>query len=120
MTAPNLLNASNVTAKSTGLVLTTGAASNVVINSTGSNTLVKLNYWNIANNGSTNINSNVYLTKSSGTVYPLIANVSVPAGTALVAWGKDAPVYLEEGDYVSSNASATTNLVATTSYEIIS
>ena len=63
---------------------------------------------------------NVYLTKSTGTVYPLIANVSVPAGTALGAWGKDAPVYLEEGDYVSSNASATTNLVATTSYEIIS
>ena len=119
MTAPNLLNASNVTAKSTGLVLAF-AARNVVINSAGSTTLVKLNYWNIANNGSTNINSNVYLTKSTGTVYPLIANVSVPAGTALVAWGKDAPVYLEEGDYVSSNASATTNLVATTSYEIIS
>jgi hypothetical protein len=120
MTAPNLLNASTVTAKSTGLVLGTGAASNVVINSAGSSTLVKLNSWNIANNNVNVATSNVYLVKSTGVSYPLIANVSVPAGTALVAWGKDTVVYLEEGDYINSNASVAFSLVATTSYEIIS
>jgi hypothetical protein len=118
MTAPNLLNISNVTAKSAGQNTTT-VTSNVVNNGSGSNTLVKVNYLNLSNITGSAATGNVFLAKSGGSSYPILSNVSVPGAAVLVAWGKDAPVYLEEGDAITANASANSTVVITASYEVI-
>jgi hypothetical protein len=118
MTAPNLLNASNVTGRSTGLAVTTVNA-NVLSNATSSNTLVKINYLNICNSTTNSVTSNINLYKSGGTVYPLLGNVICAGQAALVAWGKDAAVYLEEGDTLQANCSANSAIVVTVSYEVI-
>jgi hypothetical protein len=117
MTAPNLLNISNVTAKSTGANITTVTA-NVVNNASGSNTMVKVNFLNLTNITGAAVTGNVNLSKG-GTAYPMLSNVSIPGAAVLVAWGKDAPVYLEEGDAITANAGANSSVVITASYEIV-
>ena len=118
MTAPNLLNISNVTAKSIGSNVTTVTA-NVVNNSSGSNTLVKVNYLNLSNSTASAVSSNIFLSKGGSATYAILANITVPAGGVVVGWGKDAPVYLEEGDAITANVSSNSAVVITSSYEII-
>ena len=119
MTAPNIVNVANITGKSTGLSLTT-VQSTILTNAASSNQLFKVNYLNLANYSAAVQTSNVNLVKSSGTIYQVMGNVNIAAGSVLVGWGKDAALYMEEGDSLQANISANASTVATLSYEIIS
>ena len=49
--------------------------------------------------------------------YSLATTVSVPADSTLIVLGKDAPIYLEEGDKIQALASAAGDLEIVISYE---
>ena len=51
------------------------------------------------------------------TAYHLAKLVTVPAKSTLVVLGKDAPIYLEEGDKIQALASAAGDLEIVISYE---
>jgi hypothetical protein len=119
MTAPNIVNVATITGKSTGLALGT-SQSTIISNSSGSNQLFKINYLNMCNYSINTQTSNVNIVKSSGTVYQVLGNVSIAAGSVLVGWGKDTALYMEEGDTLQANVSTAGTTTVTLSYEIIS
>ena len=118
MAAPNIVNVVTITAKTAVSTVTTTMA-NVITNLTNSNTVVKVNDIMLSNYTASNMTSNVIINRS-GTNYYIGANVLIPAFSTLVLIGKDSFVYLEENDYLQSNASANTSLHCVAAYEVIS
>lgn len=118
MAAPNILNLTTATAKTAYGNLTT-VMSNVIVNAASSGTVNKINSILITNYSSSTITSNVWVTRS-GTNWQIVSNVSVPAFSMLTTLAKDTPIYLEEGDYLQSNASGNATSHITTCYEIMS
>lgn len=117
MAAPNLISATTITGKTAVVNLTT-VTSNVLTNSSGSNTVDKLNNIILSNYSSSTVGANVVINRSSTTYY-LAGNVSIPANSALVLLAKDSQIYLEEGDVLQANVSANTAITVTASYELI-
>ena len=118
MANPNLLSISNVTGKTAVANVSNLSSSNVVVNNSGSNQIVKINSLIATNNDAAN---NIGFTAGilrSAIRYNVANNITVPVGAALVAISKDANIYLEEGDALNVIASAN-NLTAVCSYEII-
>lgn len=119
MAAPNVVNVSTILGKTQFLNVTT-VATNVVVNSANSNTLLKINSLVIPNVSGAN-NSNITISiNRSGTDYKVAHNVAVPSSATLVVISKDSSVYLEEGDYMQASAGANNHLHAVCSYEVIS
>lgn len=117
MAAPNIVNVSTIYGKTQYQQLTT-TMSNVIINSSTSGNVVKLNDVMIANYTTTSIQSNVVIGRGSS-VYYLAGNMAVPANSTLVVTAKDVSIYMEEGDYLQANASSATAAQITCSYEVI-
>lgn len=118
MAAPNIVNVTTITAK-TSVLLPTTTATDIVANSAGSSTAVKINTLVVANvNGSAaaTITASVY---RSSTEYKIAHAISVPAGATLVILDKTSQIYLEEGDSIRLTASVNAYLSAVCSYEII-
>jgi stress response protein SCP2 len=118
MAAPNIVNIASITAKSAVQAVST-TATDIVTNSAGSNTAVKVNVLSIANvNGSAaaTITASIY---RSATEYKVAHVISVPAGATLVVIDKTSSVYLEEGDSLRLTASLNSYLHAVCSYEIL-
>lgn len=116
MTAPNLLATSSVVGK-TALVSLSTTTSNVITNSSGSSTVDKLNNVILTNISSSTVYANIMLNRSS-TLYYIGGNIAVPGYSTLTLLGKDTSLYLEEGDVLQANASATLSMAA--SYELMS
>jgi hypothetical protein len=117
MAAPNLINASQITGKTALTALTTVTA-NVITNSSGSNTVDKLNNIILSNYTTSTVGANVVINRGA-TVYYLGGNVSIPANSALVLLAKDSSIYLEEGDVLQANVTANSAVTMTASYELI-
>ena len=86
MANPNMINVANVTGM-TALLSTNSTYANLVVNASGSNTIVKINTITITNSSNANFLANVDIYRSS-TSYPIVGNVVVPAnsvGTGSVA-----------------------------------
>ena len=118
MAAPNLLGTTTVTGK-TALATLTTVTSNVITNSSGSNTVDKLNDVILCNYSGSTVTANVMINRSA-TVYYIGGTVAIPANSTLILLGKDTSLYLEEGDVLQANVSANTSAYFTSSYEIIS
>lgn len=118
MTTPNILAASNITAKTTGIAGTT-VMSNVVVNADSSSTVVKINSLIVANHSSSAITTWADVYRSNAFYTRLVGNVAVPAYSTMVIVAKDMAVYLEEGDTLRANTTANSAAYITTSYEII-
>jgi len=118
MSAPNLLASTSVTGKTAYAALTT-VMSNVIVNSTTSNSSAKVENVILANYSGSSVSANVVVNRSS-TIYYLGGTVSIPANSTLVLLGKDTSIYLEEGDYLQANVSANTSVTISTGYELIS
>jgi len=116
MAAPNLLGTTTVTGK-TALATLSTVTSNVITNSSASSTVDKLNAIVLSNNTGTAVTANVMINRSSS-VYYIGGNVAIPANSTLALLGKDTSVYLEEGDVLQANSSATVSIIA--SYELMS
>lgn len=118
MAAPNIVNVSTITAKTSVQAVST-TPTDIVVNSSGSNTAVKLNTLVVSNiNGTSSATITASIFRSS-VEYKVAHVISVPAGATLIVLDKTTQVYLEEGDSLRLTASANSFLHAVASYEIL-
>ena len=116
MAAPNVVNVTSIYGKTTGGALGTSLADMLLCQS---DKLLKINSIIVANvDGSSAADVTVaFYNADNTTAYHLAKTVSVPADSTLVVLGKDAPIYLEEGDKIQALASAAGDLEIIISYE---
>lgn len=126
MANPNIVNVTDIRGKTYLNEMSNGSHSIMLNNTAGSNSVYKINVISISNGtgSAANINVAIYRDPDGGGAAPAryydIANaVSIPANSTLVVTAKDTSFYLEEGDILTSFASAA-NLEIMVSYEIIS
>ena len=116
MAAPNIVNVTTITGKTSVLAVTTSATA-IVTNSGSSGQVYKINALYVSNvDGTSNADINVDLYRSS-TAYHIAKTVVVPADATLDVISKS--IYLEEGDSLRLTANANSDLEAVCSYEII-
>lgn len=117
MTAPNIVNVSTITGKTSVQAVGTSATA-IVTNSASSGKVFKVNMIMISNiDGTNNADITVDVYRSS-TAYHLAKGFTVVAKDSLDLLTK--PLYLEEGDSLRLTASAASDLEAVVSYEEIS
>lgn len=123
MAAPNLVTVTTITGKTTGANLSTTSATTVLSNASSSGKLFKVNTLNVSNYGA--LASLVTVTwyngaNLTGTGFPIVGNVSVPAGTTLNVIDKTSQYYIEENQSIGATAGTANLLVVTCSYEDVS
>ena len=118
MAAPNIVNVTTITGRTTGAALTTGSA-DIVTNTAASGKVYKINNITVSNiNGSTAATVNILFYNADNTTsYHLAKVISVPAGASLDVVAKS--FYLEEGDKLQALASANSYLEMVVSWEEI-
>ena len=116
MAAPNVVNVTSIYGKTMGGTL---ATSNADMLTCPTDKLLKVNSIIVSNvDGSNSADVTVQFYNADNTTgYHLAKAVTVPAQSTLVVLGKDAPVYLEEGDKIQALASAAGDLEIIVSYE---
>ena len=119
MTAPNLLNITSVVAH-TATTNVSPITSTSVSNTSGSNTVAKVEDLILVNYTGITQAANVFLNRTVQTpgIYFIAANISVPAYSTLALLGKDTTIYVEEGDSLQANSATTMNMIV--GYQIIS
>jgi hypothetical protein len=123
MAAPNLIGATTIIGKTTGVNLTTTNATLALNNAASSGKCLKVNTLNVANYGATAANITItYYTAANigGTAFAIAGNVSVPGGSTLNVIDKSSQYYLEENTSLGATAGAINTLIVTVSYEDIS
>ncbi len=124
MAAPNIVNVSTITGKTSTTSLTTTSATSIVSNAASSNKVFKINMIQIANVDGTNA-CDITISHNSaaagaGTNSEIVSTVSVPADAALVAIDKNTAIYLEEDKSITATAGTANDLKVIVSYEEIS
>jgi len=121
MAAPNLVNVSTITAKSTQSELTTTVTTEQLANPASSNKVFKINNIIVANiDGTNSADVTAAITKSGGSPIKIANTIAVPADSTLVLIDKNSSIYLEEGDNIEAGASAASDLAMTINYEELS
>lgn len=124
MAAPNIVNVSTITAKTLGANITTTSATSVVSNASSSNKVFKVNVLNVSNTSTTasaDISISYYTgAAATGTAFPIVSSVTVPAKTTLTVIDKGTAYYLEENTSLGAVASVANVFVVTASFEEIS
>ena len=121
MAAPNLspLTVLGITGKTARYAVTTSLAA-ALTNSADSDKVFKINSVYCANIDGAN-SADITLTIFNGTTdFAIASTISVPADATQVLVTRDAYFYLEEGDSLRAQASATGDLVMIIGYEEIS
>lgn len=117
MAAPNIVNVTSIYGKTALAALDTTLTTSLLANASSSNKLLKLNSIIVANkDGSSTANATISVYNGSTDFY-LAYTIAVPADTTLIVLGKDAPIYLEEGQSIRGGASANGDLDIIISYE---
>ena len=117
MAAPNVVNVTSIYGKTTGLALTSSSQD---VLTCAADKLLKVNSIIVANvDGTDNDDVTVkWYNADNTTAFSLASTVQVPADSTLVVLGKDAPIYLEEGDKIQANGvAASGDLEIIVSYE---
>jgi hypothetical protein len=111
--------------------LTPGGTSALVLlpNAAASGLVFKINQIVVSNTTASAANATVSIytngavaqggTPSSGTAYPIVSTVSVPANASLIAMDKTTSAYLMEGTSITVTSGTTSALTFTISYESI-
>lgn len=123
MAAPNIINATTITGKTSGVSLTTTSATSVLSNAANSGKCLKINTLNVANTTASAVIVTVsYNTAAAiaGTNLQIVGGVSVPANSTLSVIDKTTQYYLEENSSLGATANTANALVVTVSYEDIS
>lgn len=123
MAAPNLIGATTINGKTTGVSLTTTSATTVLNNASGSGKCLKVNTLNVANPSTGPVIVTVAWYNAAalgGTAFGIVGNVSVPAGSTLNVIDKTSQYYLEENNSLGATARVGNALIVTCSYEDIS
>ena len=124
MAAPNIVNVTTITGKTTYAALTTTLTTVLLANAVSSGKVFKINSIMVANVDGTNaadvtVDINT-AAAGSGTSYALASTISVPADATLNLVDKNSSFYLEEDKSILGGASAAGDLEIVISYEEIS
>jgi hypothetical protein len=129
MANPNIVNVTSILGTTTYWVPTGTTAVVLVPNAAASNTVFKINQIVVANTTASAANATVAIysngaqaqgsAPSSGTAYPIVSAVSVPANASLIAVDKTTAVYLMEGNSITITSGTANSLTFTISYEVI-
>jgi len=118
MSNPNIRNLTTLTGNTAVASLTTSSI-DIVANGAASNTLLKIVNFAASNiTGVNNESISVDLVRS-GVAYSTARSVTVPMNSTLVLIGKDAPLYLIEGDTLQARASTNSSIQIVCSYEVL-
>ena len=124
MAAPNIVNVSTITGKTSKVALTSTSATTLVSNASSSNKVFKINMIQVANVDGSNacdVTVDVHSAASGGgTAYSLVSTISVPADASLVVLDKNTSLYLEENTSITATAGTASDLEVLVSYEEIS
>ena len=123
MAAPNIVNVTTITGKTTYAALTTTLTTVLLANSAASGKVFKINSIMVANVDGTNaadvtVDINT-AAGGGGTSYALASTISVPADATLNLIDKNSSFYLMEDKSIVGGASANGDLEIIISYEII-
>lgn len=123
MAAPNLIGATTITGKTTGVKLADTSATTVLSNASASGKCFKINTLNVANisNSAVLVDVSWYSAASiGGTAYAIAGSISVPGGSTLNVIDKTSQYYIEENQSLGATANTGNTLIVTCSYEDIS
>ena len=109
----------------------TTAATVLLSNAASSGTVMRINQIVAANvNGSAAVDATVSIytngavaqgsAPSSGTAYPIVSTVSVPADASLIVVDKTTAIYLQEGTSITITSGTASGITYSISYEDIS
>lgn len=118
MAAPNLTNIVSITGNTSVQTVTTSATA-IVENPPSSNQVFKLDTLICANVSSSNIAVITADLYRSSNAYRIAANVQIPPQATLMVVGKDAPIYIQEGDSIRLTAGSNVTVEAVASYEVM-
>lgn len=122
MAAPNLINATTITGKTTTVNLSSTSNTVVLSNAAASSQVFKVNTLNVANKTSTAATITVRYhdaASAGGTGLELAGNISVPAFSTLNIIDRTSQYYIEEDKSISATAGTANALVVSCSYELI-
>lgn len=124
MAAPNIVNVTTITGKTTYLTPANTTTNVLLANAAGSGKVFKINMISAANiDGTTNYDATVAinsLAAGNGTSYSLANTITVPADSTLVVIDKSLSFYLEEDKSILVTSSTASKLTFIVSYEEIS
>ena len=131
MANPNILAATTAYGTTTYYTPSGTTAVVLVTNAASSGKVLKINQIVAANvNGSAAVSATVSIytngavaqgsAPSSGTAYPVVSAVSVPANASLICVDKTTAIYLQEGTSISITSGTASALTFSISYEDIS
>ena len=124
MAAPNIVNVTTITGKTTYVTPGTTSATTLLSNAASSNKVFKINQIVAANvNGTSAADTTVTINSAAaggGTAYPIVSTVSVPADASLIVADKTTAIYLEEDKSIVVTSGTASAIAYTISYEEIS
>ena len=123
MAAPNIISATTINGKTTGVSLTTTSATSVLSNAASSGRCFKINVLNVANTTSSSVNITISWYSAAalgGTAYAIASVLAVPGNATLNIIDKTSQYYLEENQSIGAVAGTGSALIVTCSYEDIS
>lgn len=125
MAAPNIVNITTLTGKTTYVNLTTTGSTSILSNASGSGRVYKINSLFVSNTdtaNAVNITTNYYDSSSisvATTSGSLAGAITVPAKSNLVILDKTTALYLEENKAIGAIAGTAAKLTVVCSYEDI-
>ena len=125
MAAPNIVNISTLTGKTTYVNLTTTGSTSILSNASGSGRVYKINSLFVSNTDTSNavaITANYYDSSSisvATTSGSLAGAITVPAKSNLIILDKSTALYLEENKSIGAIAGTAAKLTVICSYEDI-
>ena len=123
MAAPNIVNVTTITGKTTYAALTTTLTTVLLANAASSGKVFKINSIMVANvDGTSAADVTIDINTAaagSGTSYALASTIAVPADATLSVVDKTNSFYLEEDKSILGGASANSDLEIVISYEEI-
>ena len=125
MAAPNIVNITTLTGKTTYVNLTTTGSTSILSNASGSGRVYKINSLFVSNTDTSNavaITANYYDSSSisvATTSGSLAGTITVPAKSNLIILDKSTALYLEENKAIGAIAGTAAKLTVICSYEDI-
>jgi len=130
MANPNIVNVTAIYGTTTYYTPSGTSAVVLLPNAAASGLVYKINQIVVANTTASAANATVSIytngavaqgsAPSSGTAYPVVSTVSVPAYASLIAVDKTTAIYLQEGTSITITSGTASSLTFTISYENIS
>ena len=130
MANPNIVAVTTITGNTTYFTPSGTTAVVLLPNAASSNKVFKINQIVVANSTGSAANATVSIytngavaqgsAPSSGTAYPIVSAISVPANASLIAVDKTTAIYLQEGTSITITSGTANALTFSISYEDIS